>query len=188
MATKNGTDADTPAPPASAGEAKRTKNGAKSKSSSSSSSPAGARSKQKRHVLFTGYPGFISKRLLRRLFEELPNARFTLLVEERQRAAADADLALLAPDKRKRVKVTSGDVTKMDLGLAGLEIDALKDVSLVFHLAAVQKVEAPHDVLENVNVHGTRNVLAFAGELEHLERFVHFSTALVSGDREGVIT
>jgi nucleoside-diphosphate-sugar epimerase len=86
------------------------------------------------------------------------------------------------------VKLTSGDVTKMDLGLAGLEIETLKDVAYVFHLAAIQRVEAPRDLLEAVNVHGTRNVIALAQELPALERFVHFSTSLVSGDREGVIT
>lgn len=140
------------------------------------------------HVLITGYPGFIAKRLLRRLLTEAPRARFTVLVEERSRAAADADRALLPPEKQRRVRVATGDVTRMDCGLAGLEIDSLADVTHVFHLAGVQRLDAPREVLEAVNVGGVRNALALAREMKHLQRFVHFSTCLVGGDREGVIT
>lgn len=140
-----------------------------------------------KHVLMTGYPGFISKRLLSRLLTDMPKARFTLLVEEPRRAEAEADIAALG-DKAKRVRVATGDVSRMDLGLAGLEIESLKDVTHIFHLAAVQRVDAPPHVLEAVNVTGVRNVLALAKELAHLERVVHFSSCLVSGDREGVIT
>ncbi len=145
--------------------------------------------KRTKHVLMSGYPGFLSKRLLRRLFVELPRStRFTVLVEESRRAEAESDRAALPPERAKRVTVTVGDVSKMDVGLAGLEIAALDDVTHVFHLAAVQRVDAPPHVLEAVNVGGTRNMLALAKELPRLERFVHFSTCLVSGDREGVIT
>lgn len=139
------------------------------------------------HALITGYPGFISKRLLRRLLTDLPRARFTLLVEENRRGEAEADVASLG-DKAKRVRMATGDVSRMDLGLAGLEIDALQDVTHIFHLAAVQRVDAPPEILEAVNVTGVRNVLALAKELARLERVVHFSSCLVSGDREGVIT
>jgi nucleoside-diphosphate-sugar epimerase len=141
-----------------------------------------------RHVLLTGYPGFISKRLLRRLFEEMPRARFTVLVEESRRVEAEADVVALGAERQKRVRVVGGDVKKMDVGLAGLEIEGLKDVTHIFHLAAVQRVDAAPELLEAVNVGGTRNMLTLAKELPKLDRFVHFSTCLVSGDREGVIT
>lgn len=142
---------------------------------------------QARHVLISGYPGFIAKRLLRRLLAEMPRARFTLLVEDARRVEAEADVEALG-DKKKRTKIAAGDVRKMDVGLAGLEIKALDDVTHIFHLAAVQRVDAPPELLEAVNVEGTRNMLALAKELPKLDRFVHFSTCLVSGDREGVIT
>lgn len=143
--------------------------------------------KSGKHVMLTGYPGFISKRLLRRLLADMPRARFTVIVEEARKGEAQSDLADLG-DKAKRIRMATGDVSRMDLGLAGLELDTLKDVTHIFHLAAVQRVDAPAEVLEAVNVTGVRNVIALAKELAHLERLVHFSTCLVSGDREGVIT
>lgn len=141
-----------------------------------------------RHVLLTGHPGFIAKRLLRRLLTDMPRARFTLLVEESARVDAEADVQAMGAERQRRVRITGGDISKMDLGLSGLEIEALRDVTQIFHLAAVQKVDAPADVLEAANVTGVRNMLTFARELPSLQRFVHFSTCLVSGDREGVIT
>jgi nucleoside-diphosphate-sugar epimerase len=75
----------------------------------------------------------------------------------------------------------------MDLGLAGLEIDALADVTHVFHLAALQSAHADARLLEAVNVDGVRNLLSLARELPRLQRFVHFSSCFVAGDRQGVI-
>lgn len=148
----------------------------------------GGRRPGAKHVLLTGYPGFIAKRLLRRLFAEMPRARFTVLVEDDRREEAEKDVAALGAERQKRVRIATGDVSKMDVGLAGLEIESLHDVTHVFHLAGVQRVDAPPQLLESVNVSGTRNMLSLARELPRLERFVHFSSCLVSGDREGVIT
>lgn len=163
-------------------------NGANGESARERNGRGGKGGKGGAHVVITGYPGFISKRLLRRLLAELPRARFTVLVEEARRAEADDDVKTLGAVDAKRLRVATADVTRMDLGLAGLEIEGLHDATHLFHLAAVQRVDAPPHVLEAVNVGGVRNVLALAKELPHLERLVHFSTCLVSGDREGVIT
>lgn len=141
-----------------------------------------------RHVLVTGYPGFISKRLVRALLADRPRLQMTVLVEDARQAEAEADLRELGADRNRRVRVAVGDVARMDAGLAGPEIAALADVTHVFHLAGVQRVDAAPELLERVNVDGTRNVLALAREMPDLKRFVHFSSCFVSGDREGVIT
>lgn len=139
------------------------------------------------HALLTGYPGFIAKRLVRRLLDEGSDAEVVCLVEERRRADAEADIALLPPEQRVRVKLLVGDVAKMDLGLAGLEIAALSDVTHIFHLAALQTTSASPAALEAINVVGVRNMLALAKELPGLRRFVHFSSCFVCGDRVGVV-
>ncbi len=138
-------------------------------------------------ALLTGYPGFIAKRLVRRLLDEGSDVVVVCLVEERRRADAEADLALLSPEQRGRVKLVVGDVSKMDLGLAGLEIAALAGVTHVFHLAALQTTSASPAALDAVNVVGVRNMLALAKELPALRRFVHFSSCFVCGDRVGVV-
>lgn len=137
-------------------------------------------------ALLTGYPGFVAKPLLARLLAEHARARATVLVEESRKRDAEAALAALGVDK-KRVRLALGDVRKMDVGLAGLEIEALKDTTHVFHLAAVQSAQAERALLQAVNVDGVRNVLSLAKELPDLERFVHFSSCFVAGDRPGVI-
>ncbi len=137
--------------------------------------------------LVTGYPGFVAKPLLRRLLEAHPRGRFTVLVEENRKRDADDDLGRLPPADQKRVRVAVGDVAKMDLGLAGLEIEALQGVTHVFHLAGIQSATADRALLQQVNVDGVRNTLTLARELPKLERFVHFSSCFVAGDRCGVI-
>jgi nucleoside-diphosphate-sugar epimerase len=139
------------------------------------------------HALLTGYPGFIAKRMLRRLLDEDVDAEVVCLVEDRRRADAEADVGALPHAQRSRVKLLTGDVSKMDLGLAGLEIAALADITHIFHLAALQSTSASPAMLEAVNVVGVRNMLALAKELPGLRRFVHFSSCYVCGDRVGVV-
>lgn len=138
-------------------------------------------------ALVTGYPGFIGKRLVRRLLDDHADAIVICLVDEPRKADADADVARLDPGQRARVRIVLGDVRKMDLGLAGLEIAALTDVTHIFHLAAIQSTSASAHTLEAVNVGGVRNVITLARELPKLQRLVHFSSCFVSGDRQGVV-
>jgi nucleoside-diphosphate-sugar epimerase len=140
-----------------------------------------------KHVLVTGWPGFVAKPLLRRLLADDARARATCLVEEHRRAEAEVELGRLTTKERLRVRVATGDVRKMDLGLAGDEIAGLQDVTHVFHLAGLQSSMAETGALQAVNVEGVSNTLALARELSSLRRFVHFSSCFVAGDRQGVI-
>jgi thioester reductase-like protein len=138
-------------------------------------------------VLFvTGFPGFIGRRLVRRLSERTRGgrARLVLLVQPTStraaRAALDADGV--------EAELVEGDVEQMHLGLSGAEFKALaRDVTDVWHLAARAHLDAPRAELRRVNVEGTRNVLDLAAAARGLRRLNHFSTAFVSGHRVGVI-
>ncbi len=74
--------------------------------------------------LVTGYPGFLGKRLVRRLLTdpaERPR-RLVCLVQPRHLEAARADLAQLpAPE----AELVEGDVTHMHLGLSGADVVVL---------------------------------------------------------------
>jgi thioester reductase-like protein len=133
----------------------------------------------------TGYPGFIGKRLVRRLAEEQrgKDARLVLLVQPKNAPAARQGLAELGA----AAEIVEGDVEQMHLGLSGAEFKALaRDVTDVWHLAA-RMFGADRADLRRVNVEGTRNVLDLATAARRLRRLNHFSTAFVSGDRVGVI-
>jgi thioester reductase-like protein len=135
----------------------------------------------------TGYPGFIGKRLVRRLVADAARdgGRLVLLVQQKNAAAAAQDLRTMGAEHAVLVE---GDVERMHLGLAGNEWKALaRDVTDVWHLAGRTGLAASRAELRRVNVEGTRNVVELAAAARHLSRLNHFSTAFVSGDRIGVI-
>ena len=86
------------------------------------------------------------------------------------------------------MEVLEGDVTQMHLGLSGTDYKrVLRSAGEIWHLAGIADLSADARRLRAVNVEGTRNVLDLARACTRLSRLHHFSTASVSGDREGVI-
>ncbi len=137
-------------------------------------------------VLVTGWPGFIGRRLVRRIARRLApdRDRLVLLTRPRRTEAAQAELRHLGTPG----EAAEGDVTKMHLGLSGAEYkDLTRRVTEIWHLAARYDPGADPATVRAVNVDGTRHVLELARGAAALARLHHFSTAYVSGDREGVI-
>ncbi|MBL0388710.1 SDR family oxidoreductase [Tumebacillus sp. ITR2] len=133
---------------------------------------------------FTGFPGFIATRLIRRLVELNAGAQFRLLVHPSQRERAERERATLG--SAEQFQIVEGDITREGLALTSEKSDALRGcVTYVFHLAAVYDLAVPKDLAYDVNVNGTRNVNTFVKSLPQLKRYVYFSTAYVSGDRTG---
>src|SRR6516225_8698444 len=90
-----------------------------------------------RVTLVTGYPGFIGKRLVRKLVdqERSRGGRLVLLVHPRHARTAREALAALGA---QGAQVVEGDVVQMHLGLSGAEFKALAaEVTDIWHLAAV---------------------------------------------------
>jgi thioester reductase-like protein len=136
-------------------------------------------------TLFTGYPGFIGRRLVHRMVEGGLGGRLVLLVEPTQAATARAEVARHAP---ARIEVWEGDVSAMHLGLSGGEWKSLlRDVTSIWHLAAASRLDSASDVSRRVNIEGTRNILELARAAARPPRLHHFSSAFVAGDRRGVI-
>ena len=76
----------------------------------------------------------------------------------------------------------------MDLGLPRPRLQgARRRGHAIHHTAAVYYLGAKRELVERVNVDGTRTMLELAADCTHLRRFVHWSTAQVSGARSGVI-
>ncbi|MSP59101.1 MAG: NAD-dependent epimerase/dehydratase family protein [Myxococcales bacterium] len=138
--------------------------------------------------LVTGFPAFTAKRMARKLFEADPKERIFLLVRPKFRASADEFLGDLGPAARQRVTVVEGDVCDMDLGLSGGEYKEIAaEVTAIHHLAAIYYRGVKREVATRVNIEGTRSVIELALECGRLRRLCHYSTALVSGARSGVI-
>jgi thioester reductase-like protein len=137
-------------------------------------------------AFFTGFPGFIGKRLVHRLLANDPELKIAAIVEknmvDRARKAA-ADLG--AED---RIDVMQGDIGERDLGLPATDLDRLKrETTVAYHLAAIYNLAVPLEIAHRVNVEGTGNVLDFCARCAQLERLNYVSTAYVAGDRTGAV-
>jgi thioester reductase-like protein len=138
--------------------------------------------------LVTGFPSFTARRLAQRLLERDPGERVHLLTQTKFRTAAGEFAQALPAAQRKRIAVLEGDVCDMDLGLAGADYkDLTGALTAIYHTAAIYYLGAKREHVERVNVEGTRTILDLAGDCKKLRRLCHFSTALVSGARSGVI-
>ena len=137
-------------------------------------------------VFFTGFPGFIGRRLVARLLEDDPELRLAALVEERM--ADDARESAEAIGLADRIEILTGDITDRRLGLSGDDYDRLvAEVTEAHHLAAIYNLAVPLEVAEQVNVQGTGNVLELCARAERLERLNYVSTAYVAGTRNGTV-
>jgi thioester reductase-like protein len=145
-------------------------------------------------VFLTGATGFLGMEVLARLLEAGDREVLALI-----RAADDAGaeqrlddvLATLWDDPapyRERVIAVRGDVTQPGMGLNSRWDEVAERAQAVLHCAASISFDLPLPEARAINVDGTSRVLDFAIEAQSrggLERFLHVSTAYVSGRHEG---
>ncbi|WP_026689604.1 SDR family oxidoreductase [Alteribacter aurantiacus] len=137
---------------------------------------------------FTGFPGFIAKELVKEIALSPSDEQktFYFLVLESQFEAAQktiSDLKQITFD-HVHYEVITGDITTPSLFK---EKQELHHIDYVFHLAAIYDLAVPFETAYLVNVLGTKHVNEWVKSLSDLKRYVYFSTAYVSGKREGII-
>jgi thioester reductase-like protein len=137
------------------------------------------------HALVTGFPGFIARRLVRRLLADDPQLKVTALVEPRM---ADAAREAAAAIDGERLELVAGDITQRHLGLPDDDYARLTaSVTDVHHLAAIYDLAVPLEIAQRVNVEGTGNVLDFCMACKDFRQHHYVSTAYVAGVRTGVV-
>jgi thioester reductase-like protein len=146
-------------------------------------------------VLLTGATGFVGMEILARYLERT-DASIVVAVRGRDETEAEArigdTLECLFGDRHAyggRVRALRADIERPGLGLAPVDRDSLAEhITHIVHCAASVSFSLPLDQSRQVNVDGTRHVLAL-GELcqtrGHLERFSYISTAYVAGRHGG---
>ncbi|GAB3803203.1 SDR family oxidoreductase [Virgibacillus kimchii] len=143
-------------------------------------------------LFFTSYPGFLADNLLKQvLLDEKDIDHVYLLVLPEQKHIAAEKITYTAKQSEKSTdtfSIITGDITKENLNLDP-EINEKLTVTVthVFHLAAIYDLAVEKELAINVNLHGTEQVNNWVGKLKNLERYIYFSTAYVSGTREGRI-
>lgn len=146
-------------------------------------------------VFLTGATGFLGMEVLARLLQD-GDRDVLALVRAPDAAAAqerlDGVLAKLWKDPARyqdRARAVPGDVTQPGLGMPdGDRAAVAEQAGAVLHCAASIAFDLPLDEARAINVEGTREVIGFAREAKALggmDRFVHVSTAYVSGAYAG---
>ena len=137
-------------------------------------------------ILLTGATGFLGMEVLVRLLERSSHDVLCLVRAADGPAAEerlDAVLAGLYRDPspyRRRVRALHGDLTS---GVAAPD----GEVDVVCHCAASISFDLPLEEAREINVEGTRAMLALARAVG-ARRFVHVSTAYVAGTHSGEFT
>jgi thioester reductase-like protein len=141
-------------------------------------------------IAITGFPAsFLAVRITQRALLDSPEHRIRCIVRSRFIDRARAMLTDLGVEGAEdRVTLLEGDSAAMDLGLSGAEFAALaREVDVIHHCAAVTYLGTEKKAARRTNIGGAREVLELATAADHLERLVHWSTALVSGKRSGYV-
>lgn len=141
----------------------------------------------------TGFPGFLASNLIKQLMHDhyLNIEHIYLLVLPNQEKLAKETLQRISSNSEltnEQFTIILGDITKVDLGISSEYKKVLKEkVTHVFHLAAIYDLAVPKDIAYEVNVNGTNNMNKWLPSLKQLKRYIYYSTAYVSGKREGKI-
>jgi len=140
-------------------------------------------------IFVTGFPGFLARRLVRRLARD--KSSFILLTQaeflETARQAVDSIVGRNGASA-ENFTLAAGDITKPDLGLPPETAERVQhEATSIFHLAAIYDLAVDCNVASHVNVEGTLNVNQFAKSVRNLRRYNYISTCYVAGKREGLI-
>jgi thioester reductase-like protein len=140
-------------------------------------------------ALFTGFPGFLGSSLLPRVLRRDDDLEAVCLVQGRFRALAESrveDLVAGDGSLAGRIRLVEGDITLPDLGLGDLRDELAATTTEVHHLAAVYDLGVERELAMQVNVAGTRHVVAFCQDCPDLRRLHYVSTCYVSGRWPGI--
>ena len=140
-----------------------------------------------RSVLVTGFPGRQpAVHLVRALAAHDERSVCCLVTEDRQERALEL-LGTLPETERERVSLWVGDPRSMDLGLSGEEFAVLAEgVEVIHHCASITDPAGTREEAAG-NVRAAAEVLELAEAAPRLKRLVCWSSATVSGNREGFV-
>lgn len=140
-----------------------------------------------RSVLVTGFPGRQPAiHLVRELALHGERSVCCLVTEGRAERAHEL-VDALPPEARGRVSLWIGDARSIDLGLSGEELTQLLErVEVIHHCACVTDPAATKEEAAG-NVKSAAEILEFAEDAPRLRRLVFWSSASVSGNREGFV-
>jgi thioester reductase-like protein len=139
-------------------------------------------------VLVTGFPSLYARKMVEQILSAEPRALVYTVVMARFLEAARAEIDALPAQHRQRVVVLEGDAAAMDLGLSGAEFRQItREVDRIHHVAHASYVGVDPKTAEALNIGGAAEIVEVGRAASSLRCLVFHSTAMVSGDRTGVV-
>lgn len=151
------------------------------------------------HIFITGGTGFLGWRLIRNFLDET-DSKLYLLVRGNSRKTAGGRISELInktysgknrKSAYKRIEVVEGDITEKNLGISKTRLKELSGkISMIYHSAALCEFSVPMNIIREINLTGTRNVLDFAWKCKENSQFLslhHISTVAIMGSSGGVL-
>ena len=139
-------------------------------------------------TLVTWFPNFRARKMVEYIASVESRTLLYLVVRQQMEKEANAALARLPQALRERIVIIEGDAAAMDLGLSGAEYRTLgAEVDRVHHLAQVTFEGVRREITEATNIGAMREVIELGRCCKNMRSIVVHSTALVSGNREGLV-
>ena len=141
----------------------------------------------RRSVLVTGFPGRQpAVHLVRELATQGDLSVCCVVTEGRQERALEI-ISALPESAQERVSIWVGDPRSIDLGLSGEELSVLAEgLEVIHHCASITDPAATREEADG-NVRAAAEILELADAAPRLKRLVCWSSATVSGNREGFV-
>ena len=141
------------------------------------------------HVLVTGGSGFIGSEIIRDLIDRPEVTSVVMLVRPKDGQSPEQRFEKIANYWKRFGLGHLKGISKVKI-VASLPDPCSPEgieISCVFHCAAITEFDQTIAQCRRANVFLTQDVCRWAGKLPALKRFVHFSTAFVSGTMKGII-
>ena len=149
-----------------------------------------------KHVFVTGATGFVGANLVRRLLESSDTVLYLLMRETEEYTAEERMRNLLLDFYSEeqymyyfqRVHAIKGDLCQENLGISDdIWSELSQKIDTIFHSAATVYFNQPYEQAREINLIGTKRVLALASKCHEnkvLKRFNHLSTAFIAGNKK----
>ncbi|XP_048123576.1 fatty acyl-CoA reductase 1, partial [Alosa alosa] len=91
------------------------------------------------------------------------------------------------PDFHNKIVAISSELTQPGLGISAADVERLTArINIVFHCAATIRFDEPLKHALQLNVIATQQLLSLAQQMQHLEAFIHISTAYANCNRRHI--
>ncbi|XP_076862675.1 fatty acyl-CoA reductase 1 isoform X1 [Brachyhypopomus gauderio] len=153
-----------------------------------------------KNVLITGATGFMGKVLVEKLLRSCPGVN-TLYLFVRPKAGQSMqervhDMLKCKlfdrvreddPNFHQKIMPISSELMQPGLALSPADVEKLTScINIVFHCAATIRFDEPLKHALQLNVIATQQLLALAQQMQHLDAFIHISTAYANCNRRHI--